>query len=246
MRSILTIVLLASLPLLSLGVQAQENHTICMIEDRACLLDLLDHTAEKIEKRSWRDQTYRELAKTRTFEGDLAGALAIIPKIETPDTQAMTIRGIGMALATQELEKDAYNSAFIQLRAVAETIEHPPSYAIALTYIAMAQAFAGDNEGAWKTAGDMKNDALRHKAFAETAEIQAEAEDFEAAMISISKIESEAFRNKAYTIISKILANRGKLGEALASAVKISNAYKKSKALQYILDKQKPRDVERK
>ncbi len=132
---------------------------------------------------------------------------------------------------------------FAKLRTVAEKIEHQPSYAIALTYIAMAQAFAGDDEGAWKTAADMENDALRHKAYGETAEIQAERGDSQAAMKSIGFIESLAFRNKAYAIVTKLLADRGKLEEALNSAKAITNDYKKAQALQYVLDKQKPREL---
>ena len=62
-------------------------------------------------------------------------------------------------------------------------------------------------------------------------------------MKSIGYIESVAFRNKAYTIISKILANNSKLAESLKAAESITNAYKKSQALQYILDKQKPRET---
>ena len=217
----------------------------CSIEDRACVLGAIEAEAAKIENTSWRDQTYRELAKTKAFEGDMDGAMAVIDKIEKPDTQAMTIRGIGMAVADLKMPREEYAQVFADLRAKAESIEHPPSYAIALTYIAMSQAFAGDNDGAWKTASEMDNDALRHKAYGETAEIQAESGDFEAAMKSIGFIESLAFRNKAYAIVTKILADRGLFSEALQSAMKIENAYKKSSAMQYVLDKQKPRDIKK-
>lgn len=217
----------------------------CAVDDRGCILQAIQSEAVHIENISWRDQTYRELAKTRAFEGDVDGALAVLDKIETPDTKAMTIRGIGMAQADLKLSRAAYDSVFAKLRVKAEGITHPPSYAIALTYIAMAQAFAGDNEGAWKTASEMKNEALRHKAYGETAEIQAEAGDFAAADKSIGYIGSLAFRNKAYAVVSKILAGRGDYADALTAAMKIENSYKKTKALQYVLDKQKPRDVGR-
>ena len=124
------------------------------------------------------------------------------------------------------------------LRERAETITHPPSYAIALTYISMAQAFAGDNEGAWKTAAEMENDALRHKAYGEAAEIQAEKGDSKAATKSILFIESEAYRNKAYSHISKILADRGQFEESLTAAQAITNPYKKVQAMQILLDAQ--------
>ena len=92
----------------------------------------------------------------------------------------------------------------------------------------------------------MNNDSLRNKAYGETAEIQAERENAKAAMKSIAFIKSAAFRNKAYSIITKILADRNKLEEAFTSAKLITNAYKKAQALQYILDKQKPREVKKK
>ena len=223
-----------------------EEHTPCAIKDRNCVLDELLSEAQSIENKSWRDQTYRELAKTLAFDGRVDEAIAVISRIKSPDTQAMTIRGIGMAVADNALPEAKYDAAFKKLRATAETITHPPSYAIALTYIAMAQAFANDDAGAWATAADMENDALRHKAYGETAEIQAEKGKFDEAMKSISAIESSAFRNKAYAIVAKILADKKHLDEALKSARSITNAYKKAQAIQYVLDAQKPREVERK
>ncbi|MCK5284820.1 MAG: hypothetical protein KAJ86_04455 [Alphaproteobacteria bacterium] len=218
----------------------------CQLKDRTCVIAILQNTTEQIENERWRDQTYREIAKTLAFEGKTDAAIALIDKIKTPDTKAMTIRGIGMAVTDIHLSSEEYTDIFTKLRAMAEKIEHKPSYAIALTYIAMSQAFAGDDEGAWKTAADMNNDSLRNKAYGETAEIQAERENAKAAMKSIAFIKSAAFRNKAYSIITKILADRNKLEEAFTSAKLITNAYKKAQALQYILDKQKPREVKKK
>ena len=224
---------------MALPAQAAE----CALSDRPCIIESLRVSAEKIETPAWRDQTYRELAKTIAFDGDVDGAIALIDKIETPDTKAMTIRGIGMAAADNKLTPEQYTGIFQKLRPAAEKIAHPPSYAIALTYIAMAQAFAGDNEGAWKTAESMENEALRHKAYGETAEIQAERGDFNSCMKSISLIGAASFRNKSYETVSKIFADNEKLNEALKSAQFIENPYKKSSALQYVLDKQKPREV---
>lgn len=215
----------------------------CTLKDRACVLTSLRAEADKIETPAWRDQTYRELAKTLAFDGDIDGGIALIEKIENPDTKAMTIRGIGMSVADNKYSKEEYDSIFQKLRLTANKITHPPSYAIALTYIAMSQAFAGDNDGAWKTASEMENEALRHKAYAETAEIQAEEGDAPAAMKSIGFITSSAFQNKAYGTVAKILADKNLLDEALKAAQAITNPYKKAETLQYILDKQKPREV---
>lgn len=217
----------------------------CDIGNRACVLEQIEALSDKIDRESWRDQTYRELAKTKAFDGDVDGAVATIDKIQNPDTKALTIRGIGMAIADKKLPKEQYNEAFKKLRLQAELIEHPPSHAIALTYIAMAQAFAKDNDGAWATAADMENNALRHKAYGEIGEIQAEHGDHEAALISISRIESLSFRNKAYSTVARILADRAHYQQALDAAELITNPYKKANALQYILDAQKPRDIEK-
>lgn len=231
------------LPALAAIMIAGPAHAGCAPENRACIVDSLRKAAGKIETPAWRDQTYRELAKTLAFDGDTDGAIALIEKIENPDTKAMTIRGIGMAAADNKLSKEDYTAVFQKLRAAADKITHPPSYAIALTYIAMAQAFAGDNEGAWKTASEMENEALRHKAYGETAEIQAEKGDYEAVSKSIESITSAAFRNKAYGTVSKILADGGEMESALKAAEAIDNPYKKAEALQYVLDKQKPREI---
>ncbi len=215
----------------------------CAVGDRACILTELDATAGKIENASWRDQVYRELAKTLAFEGRTDEAIALVDKIETPDTKAMTIRGIGMAVADNGSPSSSHGAVFQRLRESAEKITHPPSYAIALTYIAMGQAFAGDNEGAWKTASEMENTALRNKAYGETAEIQAEKGDFRASMKSIGLIDSPAYRNKSYNVVVKILAEGKMLAEALEMAQAISDPYKRAESLQYVLDKQKPRET---
>lgn len=228
-----------------LAILLPHSALACTIQDRLCILKSMQDTAANIDHISWRDQTYREIAKTYAFEGEVDTALALIDKIQTPDTKAMTIRGIGMTIADKNLSRESYADTFTKLRAKAEQIDHPPSYAIALTYIAMAQAFAGDDEGAWKTAQDMGNDALRHKAYGETAEIQAEQGKFEEAMKSIGFIDSTAFRNKAYATVSKILAERSFLEESLRAAQHIDNPYKKATAMQFVLDTQKPREATR-
>ncbi len=233
------------LVLLCLVLVPRAGHTAedCTADNRACLLELIEKESAQIDTLKWKDQTIRELAKTRAFDGQAMEAIALIDKIETPDTKAMTIRGIGMATADRHLQPAEYAEIFKALRAKADSITDPPSYAIALTYIAMAQAFAKDNEGAWKTASDMQNEALRHKAYGETAEIQAENGDAVSAMKSIGFIESETYRNKAYTTVSKILTNGGHYAEALTMLNAITNPYKKAEGIQYLLDTQKPREI---
>ncbi len=224
--------LLALLLLTPSAVQAK-----CAMTDKLCVMAEIKETADKIEKQSWRDQAYRELAKSYTYEGHEDKAIALIDIIKTPDTKAMTIRGIGMAAADSEWkDQKRYTTLFTNLTAEAEKITHPPSYAIAYTYIAMAQAFAKDDAAAMATARKMKNDALRNKAFGETAEIQAERGDFKAAMASITEIGSLSFRNKAYATVSRIFSKSGELDKAYQAAQKIDNASTKTTVLQNIVN----------
>lgn len=217
---------------------ARAEEIKCGAEDKACLLKALEDAAGGISEASWRDQTYRELAKLLAREKRGAEAAALIPRIANPDTKAMTIRGIGMQAAKTDMTKEDLSALFALLRQEAEKIDHPPSYAIALTYIAMSQAFAGDDGGAMKTAMDMENDSLRNKALAETAEIQAERGNLDEALKSIAAVDSPAFRNKAHYTIVKILTGAGRYDMAVEAAGKIVSAYEKSQALLYILAKQ--------
>ncbi len=215
----------------------------CAANDRACIIEMLGSAASRIERPDWRDQTYRELAKTLAFDGDVDGAISVIDQIQSNDTKAMTIRGIGMAVADRKQPKPENDIVFAKLKDAAAKIPDGATNAIAMTYVAMSQAFSGDNEGAWQTASEMKNEALRHKAYAETAEIQAENGDFYAAMTSIDYITSASFKNKAYNTVSKILADGQLISEATQAALAIGDAYMQAEALQYVLDTQKPRDI---
>lgn len=211
----------------------------CAADDKECLHETIAELAKTLTNKSERDQTYRELAKSWARAGKPEKALEIVPLIETPDTRAMAIRGIGMELAGLQWPKDKQDKIFTQLREQAEKLKeaHPPSYGIALTYIAMGQAFAGDNDGAWKTAADMENASLRHKAYGETAEIQAENGDYENAKISLNKIDDIPYKNKAYTMVSRLLAGKGMMTQAYDAAMQITNPYLKAAAIQNILDR---------
>ena len=241
MKSLAKFMALGIISILSIGGFLLFSPTIsyakCNTEDKLCIMAEIKKTADTIENKSWRDTAYRELAKSYTYEGHEDKAIALIDEIQTPDTKAMTIRGIGMAAADNKwTDRERYNTLFKNLATEAEKIDHPPSYAIAYTYIAMAQAFAKDDAGAMATAKGMKNDALRHKAFGETAEIQAERGDFNAAMESIAAIDSLAFKNKAYATVATIFTKRGEIQHAYDAAQKIDNSYKRAQVLQTIIN----------
>ena len=242
-RLLLCLMMLIAVPAFAQDEQPGDDMR-CDASDKACLMDQAEKTAADIEEQSWKDKVYRELAKIYTYEGHEDRALSLIGKIENADTKAMTIRGIGFAAADSKWEnKERYDALFAKLDTEAQKIDHPPSFGIALTYIAMAQAFAGDDAGATKTAAAMENDALRHKAFGESAEIQAERGDFDAAMDSIAHIDSLPFRNKAHLTIAKIFIKKGMMQQAYDAAMKIDdNAYMKADALQLILNADNPEE----
>lgn len=225
--------------------QAQEAQP-CAPGDHLCIMEEIQQIVPSIDNQSWQDKAYRELAKSYTAAGHEDKALLLIEKVQNSDTKAMTIRGIGFAAADAHWEDKArYDALFAALAKHAAKIEHEASQGIAWTYIAMAQALAGDDEGASKTARAMTNDALRHKAFGENAEIQAERGDVKTAMASIAEIESEAFRNKAYRIVSKILMDRGNEAGAYESARAITNSYARAQALQYIVGDERENNSEK-
>ena len=232
---ILTILFISGRGLLSAS-HAQTLSSPCNIQDEICILDQIFTAAENIENTHWKDQTYRELAKSYAASGALEKALSLITRVENPDTRAMTIRGIGMEAAELNLPPQTYTSLFRELRRQADDIEHEQSHAIALTYIAMSQAFAGQIDGAARTAADIENEALRDKAYGETAEILAEQRKPEIALQAIDNIQSPAFKDKALSVISKILADKKLYNDAYRAANAIENPYKRSRALQIMMD----------
>ncbi len=228
--------LFLSLVIVVFSGMAQAQETPCNAKNQTCLTDHILSLAEEIDDRRWKDQTYREVAKTMAASGRATDALPLISKIQSPDTKALTIRGIGMEAA---MAGRVPENLFMLLRTEAEKITDPPSYGIALTYIAMAQAFAEDDAGAIQTASEMKNEALRHKAYGETAEIQAEKGKYDLAMQSIAAIESIPFKNKAYKNVSKIFAESEKYQDAFNTTLYITNPVITVEAIQFILDTQR-------
>ncbi len=224
------------------GLATQAQAAACPATDKPCVMKELETIAAGIDNKSWRDQTYRELAKSYAHENNEDAAIALIAKIETPDTKAMTIRGIGFAAAENKWDKARYDTLWEKLSAEARKITHAPSQGIAWTYIAMAQAFAKDDAAATQTALAMENEALRHKALGENAEIQAERGDYTAAMASIGHIGSASFRNKAYRIVAKIFTDDNRLQEAYDTASKIDNPYTRAQALQAVLNHGNPEE----
>lgn len=224
--------------LMAAPAMAEEKPVACKAADTACLMDMLEQTAADVTEDPWRDTTYRELAKLLSHEKQGDRAVGLIAKIKNPDTQAMTIRGIGMAAAKIDMPKPDRDALFEKLAAAAAKIEHPPSHAIALTYISMSQAFAGDNEGAMNTAAAMDNAALRNKAYGEAGEIQAERGDLAAVKVSVAGIDDPGYKDKELRIISKVFADGKYYDHALATAQDIANPYQKSQAILYILVKQ--------
>lgn len=216
---------------------AKADDTMCMVDDTACLFSMIEDTAADIPESRWRNQAYRDLAVSKALAGDYDEAVLLIDQIDNADTQAMTVRAIGMAVAIhQDLSDETYRLIFSKLDGKAATIPDAGAKDIAYTYIAMAQAFAKLDEDATKTAQGMTNPALKHKAYAETAEIQAERGDYAASLKSINAIDSVAFKNKALATVSAIFVKRGEYVQALSLAFMLTNPTKKAEAIQKIVN----------
>lgn len=218
-------------------VQAAED-AVCAGTDHACLMKELEQTAGQIEEVKWRDISYRELAKSLATDGKLEAAMTIVPKITSGDTQALTIRGIGMAAASHNLKEEEYTKLFKSLSQLADNITDTPSKDIAYTYIAMSQSFAKLDDKAIATAKAMINPALKHKALGEIAEVQAERKDAAAAMQTLKEIDSVSYQNKSSRTVTLLLADRGLFDDAAKIAHGIQNPTLKAEALQYIISKQ--------
>jgi len=207
----------------------------CAPEDKPCLMAEIESLAPQIQNALWRDQIYRELAKSYAYEGIENKAVSLIAKISNTDTKAMTIRGIGFAAADTKMEAGRIATLFKSLSTAAKKIDYPPSRDIAWTYIAMAQALAKDDTGALTTIKEMENPALKHKALAETAEIQAERGDAAAALATAGEIDSLSFRNKALSLLNDIFVEKNMPADAYHATSMIDNPYMRARALQTII-----------
>lgn len=213
------------------------NEMTCEVTNTNCIQSMINTETQNISEPRWKNQAYRNLAVSTAFSGNLDTAISYILKIDNSDTQAMTIRAIGMALAIhKDLEDVEYKNIFKKLENASLEIKDEGARDIAYTYIAMAQAFAGLDTDATATTDNMKNPALKHKAFGETAEIQAERGDYDASIKSINAIKSMSFKNKALGIVSSIFLKSGDITHAYKCAVAITNPMKKVKSLQNIVN----------
>lgn len=224
----------------------EDRHvSYCQAFDTQCLSDTIMQSISEIENTQWKDQSYRDLARALAQEKKTNQAIALIKEISNPDTKAMTIRAIGMEIAKHHASMDeaSLSAVFTKLDEQAQMIPHEGARAIAYTYIAMAQAFAHLDAAATQTSKAMTNDALRNKAFAETAEIQAERGDIEQALASIKHISAESYRNKAYATTSHIFMKQNAFEHALRMAQHIKNPYKRSTALLNIYQAQNKQSI---
>ena len=220
----------------SSSVSAEKTGS-CDGTNALCLITLITSDIENINDSRWRDYAYRDLAVSVAYNNNIDGAVALIKKINNSDTQAMTIRAIGMALAIhKKLAIEDYRIIFKKLNEATLLISNEGARDIAYTYIAMAQAFAGLDNDATITTASMTKPELKHKAFGETAEIQAERGDYKASMTSINAINSPSFKNKALALVSGIFVKRKEYENAFNAAQQITNTTKKNESLQKILD----------
>lgn len=210
----------------------------CSNMAKPCLSNRLEQIAPQVTNEKWRNSLYKDLAVIYVRDNHFDKALQQLRKISVPDTQAMTVRSMGMAFAKQKppATPEQKTAFFDSLKKATENIKHPPSHEIAHTYIAMAQALAGEENASNETAKNMENQALRNKAFAESSEIFAKKGHFETAFRTITYIDTQSFRNKALKIIADIALKDHLYNHALKAGQKIENTWLQAQTIKNILN----------
>ncbi|MBI1326758.1 MAG: hypothetical protein GC136_03850 [Alphaproteobacteria bacterium] len=209
----------------------------CAVVDNACMAKYMAELAKVIQEKDWHDKVLREAAKFMTAAGMWQESLNLIPQIYNEDTKAMTIRGIGMALADKNLQQPELIAAFEKLMQAATTITTEASNAVAVTYVAMGQAEAGLGDEALKTAALMTNAALRNKAYGEIAETHAKKAHFADIPKALAKIDDLSFKDKYAHRCVEVLTSSHHIEQAVETAKLISDPYKKASALGLVLER---------
>jgi hypothetical protein len=237
----LQIAALVMIALLNAPQAARADNTSCALKQSdeamlACAAASLDMLIPQINNARWRDQSFREQAKILIRQGSAAKAIELITQISNEDTQALTIRAIGVAMADLSLDADILNAHFDTLHAQAMAITHTGSQDIALTYIAIAESSAGLFERALTTAQTLKTVSLRNKSYQEIAEILSVKGDVENSFKALQLIDDAAFQNKAYGIVAGLLIKHKQLPAALKAAEHIQDPYIKANTVLNIIN----------
>jgi len=201
-----------------------------------CAINALDALVPQINNPRWRDQSLREQAKILVRNGAVEKATNLISKITNADTQALTIRaiGIGMQDLTLDDEKKALN--FDRLHEHATAIAHTGSQEVALTYIAIAEANAGLFQRALLTAEKLNTRSLRNKSYQEIAEVCSAEGQKDNAFFALERIDDPAFKNKAYGVIAAVFIKHQHNADALRAADYITDPYIKATSLLNIIN----------
>jgi predicted negative regulator of RcsB-dependent stress response len=207
----------------------------CDRENHTCHYEALLQTVKDIENTKWKDQTYKDVSVLLTSSNQPLKALKTLNLISNPDTKAMAIRACAKVVAEHDSYKKNASQLFEQLITSADSIEHPPSKAIAYTYIAIAQAEYGAFPNALNTASLMHNESLKNKALAEISKIMAQRNQFNETIEALSSIQSEHYRDKTSLSISKIYSENNQYDEAMKIMSMIHNPYQKSQSLLAII-----------
>lgn len=220
------------------GFEDQEiyqDYSTCAQDDFDCVLLKLQADMQSIPYQPWRDQTMRDMASLMTEQGRPNMAIRLIPEIQNPDTKAMTIRSIAVALADTTLSTDEKSAIYKTLIKEAQAMTHEPSQQIALRYIAKGQALSLFDDESRNTVMMITNPSQRDKAFAEIAEVQAKHGFTSRAIKTVKTIESESYRDQVYGNLTTILAKAGDFKAATSVSGLIKAPYNRTQALMAVV-----------
>jgi predicted negative regulator of RcsB-dependent stress response len=232
--------ILLVLTLCTFGTTANAQDAPCAsLQDQQaldCAMSALDLYVPQINNVRWRDQSLREQAKILVRKGDVQKALTLISQITNADTQALTIRAIGIGMKDLTLDDAQKTLYFDALHKHATAITHTGSQEIALTYIAIAEASAGLFQNALKTASKLETRSLRNKSYQEIAEVLSATHKSDDAFFALERIDDTAFKNKAYSVVAAVFIKHQHITNALKATDFIDDPYIKSSSLLHIIN----------
>ena len=177
-------------------------------------------------------------AEAQAQAGDLDGAFATVQTIDDAGERVRALVGIASARA-QAGDSSSARGAFAAALSIAQNMDDESyragalSRARALSYIARAQARAGDLDGAFATARTIDAHDGWAEAWSAIASTQAEAGDVDGALSTVRTIDGGYEHSWALHAIAKAQAEAGDVDGALSTARRIYFAQGRAKSLSF-------------
>jgi tetratricopeptide (TPR) repeat protein len=185
------------------------------------------------------DQLQRGVALTQLQLGDTSGALVTAANIESDLRRADVLRHIGVNRMNAGKPTEAREMLLAASQAAQKVIPDTAkggwatrsAKATTLSWIAHAQAEAGDVKEAFRTANTIPTDQAMDDALAWIAPVQAAAGDLKGALETVERIRDETSKGAALEDLAQVLVRAGREKDALALAAQQTSPAVKARAL---------------